>query len=264
MRFGFLSLLFCLAYAGQAPLIGAQSPASTAAIPAASVMAGTNNAGFDLAALAASLSANRNYQCHIVARTEKSGVEAERYEIEMKCHGRDMLLAFTKPYSMVKDKVMRKGSHLWLISRDKNTRPILLSPSQFGDKLHIGPLFDILVIDWQNYSLTNLPHQVVDGRPCFVIEFNAHNQSVLMDSIKAWIDQNTLQLIKTDFYDEDRKALYHCIHDDIAVSTNIEKALRPRRFTVTVEGDDTRYIYEATDFQRVSDGINWDDLFFKQ
>ena len=260
MRYGILSLLLCLADLTQAPSAGAQSPAGTSAIPVTILFDGTNNADLNLAVF----TANKNYKCHIMARTEKNGVEVGRYEMDMQCHGRDMLLNFTKPHSMVENRVMKKGSTLWLFSRNQQTRPILLSPSQFGDKLRIGPLFDILVVDWQNYSPTRLPPQVINGKPCFVVEFKALNQSVFMDAITVWIDQKTRHRVKTDFYDEDRKTLYHSVQEDMAMSKNIDQALRPRRFTVTTDGGDTRYIYEATDFQYNSDNINWDDLFFNQ
>ena len=260
MRYGILALLPCAALMVQAPATGAQSPASTSVIPLASSSAGTNTADLYLATLTAS----RNYQCHVLVRAERNGAAVASYELHLRCHGRDMLLSFIKPRHMVERKVMKKGSHLWLFARSQHKRPILISPSLFGDKLHVGPLFDMIGIDWQNYRLTSLPPQVVNGKPCFVVAAKALNQSVYMDAITIWLDQKTQHPVKSDFYDEDRKTFYHCQLEDMPVSAIADPLLYPRRFTVTTDGDDTRYVYEVTDLQKDTGDINWDDLYFNQ
>lgn len=126
---------------------------------------------------------------------DKAGTELK---IEILSVGDNSLINFVDPPRTRGNKILIQGRNMWFASPDVK-KPVAISPRQ--RMLGQASNGDIATTRYgRDYNATLAGEEVIDGRPCWVLDLRAKGTSVAYDRIRYFIDKQSLLGIKAEFF----------------------------------------------------------------
>lgn len=126
---------------------------------------------------------------------DKAGIELK---LEIQGDGDASLVNFVDPPRVRGNKILIQGRNMWFASPDIK-KPVAISPRQ--RMLGEASNGDIATTRYsRDYSATLAAEEVIDARPCWVLELRAKGTSVAYDRIRYFIDKKSLLGIKAEFF----------------------------------------------------------------
>jgi outer membrane lipoprotein-sorting protein len=148
------------------------------------------------------------------------------YEVSIK--GRDRsLVRFTRPASDKGKLLLMVRNDMWYYVPTVS-RPIRISPLQrlLGQVANA----DIARTNYSvDYRATLVGTEVIDGHPCHVLDLTALDDQVGYHRIRHWVDAQTYQPVRSDFYAVSNALLKTARFGDLAL---VHGRLRPRELVV--------------------------------